>query len=195
MSLRRRIARSRRGGYDLRLPAGERALLAALPGQLEHLLGELGGEGEAPPEALRRLFPVAYTRDELAEATYEAVARGELIEHHREALAVLARTSGADHLDEEQAASWLAALNDLRLVLGTSLGVTEEAVAPDESDPAFSDWVYYGYLSYLQGELVDALEGALPPPVPGADDEVPEDPWGEPPGDLRWDGTQRPAGP
>ncbi len=195
MSPRRRISRSRRGGYDLRLPPGERALLAALPGQLGHLLGEMARDGGAPPEALRRLFPVAYVRDELAEATYEAIMRRELLEHHQEALEVLARTSTAEHLDEDQAASWLAAVNDLRLVLGTSLGVTEEAAPPDESDPAFSDWVYYSYLSYLQGELIDALSEALPPPVPGADDAVPEDPWGEPPGDLRWDGTPRPPGP
>ena len=31
--------------------------------------------------------------------------------------------------------------------------------------------------------------------MPGADDLVPDDHWGEPPGGLRWDGTPQPARP
>ncbi len=195
MSPRRRISRSRRGGFDVRLPPDERALLAALPGQLEGVLDGLGDGSSTPPEALRRLFPVAYARDGEAEAAYSALVRQDLLEHRREALAVLAQTAATSHLDDEEAAAWLGALNDLRLVLGTALEVSEEPpeIAPD--DPRYGDWVCYSYLSFIQGELVDALDGSLPPPTPGADDEVPDDPWGELPGGLRWDGTMRPGQP
>ena len=195
MSPRRRISRARRGGLDVRLPPDERDLLAALPGQLEALLDGLGVDPSTPPQALRRLFPVAYARDEVSEAAYSALVRQELLDHRREALAVLAQTASADHLDDEEAAAWLGALNDLRLVLGTTLEVSEEPLELEQDDPNYGDWVCYGYLSFIQGELVEALEGTLGPPTPGADDDVPDDPWGELPGGLRWDGTVRPEQP
>lgn len=194
MSARRRIVRSRRGGFDLRLPSEERQLLERLPGQLDRLLDAVDDGGERP-EALKRLFPVAYARDPQAEAAYAGIMGSELMEHHRESLAVLAQTAASNHLSDDEADAWLAALNDLRLVVGTSLGVAEEP--PDEiseDDPLYPDWVCYSYLSFLQGELVEVLSGLLPPPLAGADDEVPEDPWGDLPGGLRWDGTERPEG-
>jgi hypothetical protein len=51
------------------------------------------------------------------------------------------------------------------------------------------------YLGGLQSEVIDILELTLPDPVRGADDLVPEDHWGEPPGGLRWDGTPQPRDP
>ena len=56
-----------------------------------------------------------------------------------------------------------------------------------------AEWIAYHYLGGLQSELIDILEGSLPDPVPGADDLVPDDHWGEPPGGLRWDGTPQPG--
>ncbi|MDA8291362.1 MAG: DUF2017 family protein [Actinomycetota bacterium] len=190
---RRRVVRSRRGGVELRIPAEERALLASLLGEIGHLLDGVPEGASAVDPLLARLFPVAYARDADAERSYEEVVRAELAGHHREVLAVLARTSEATHLSDADADAWLGALNDLRLVLGTALEVTEQPrdVAPD--DPELGRWVSYTYLSYLQGELVEAMSGSLPPPAPGADEGVPDDPWGEPPGGLRWDGTDRPG--
>lgn len=192
MIARRRIARSRRGGVDLRLPAGERALLAALPQELERLLEHVPESPGAVEPALRRLFPVAYARDEEAERLYREMVRPELLEHRREGLAVLAQSADATHLSDAEAEAWLGALNDLRLVLGTALEVTEEPPEIADDDPELARWASYTYLSYLQGELVEALEASLPAPVPGAGDDLPDDPWGDPPGGLRWDGTDRP---
>jgi hypothetical protein len=186
------VTRSRRGGLDLRLPPEERELLVSLPRQLEQLLEAAASPAAARPAVLRRLFPVAYARDEEAEATYSAVVASELLEQRRESLAVLAQTAEATHLSVEEAEAWLGALNDLRLFVGTALEVDEEPPEIDERDPRYPEWVWYGYLSFLQGELVDAMSGSLPPPVAGADDAVPDDPWGELPGGLRWDGTERP---
>jgi hypothetical protein len=86
----------------------------------------------------------------------------------------------------------MAALNDLRLFLGSMLGATEEETEPPGAHSRPSEWIAYLYLSGLQSELIDLLEGTLPDPVPGADDLVPEDLWGDPPGGLRWDGTPQP---
>jgi hypothetical protein len=221
---RRRIRPSARGGFEVRLPPEERALLSHLPRQLDELLATAtdpaasgaedaaevarprdrtraasadAGGPEVPgiQDPLRRLFPPAYLRDEAAEAAYVGLVRSELVTHHRESLALLLRTADATRLTSEELEAWLAALNDLRLVIGSSLGVTETMPDLDERDPRYAEWVCYSYLSYLENEVVDALAGVLPPAAPGADDEAPEDPWGEPPGGLRWDGTPLPGEP
>ncbi len=140
--------------------------------------------------SLRRLFPRAYSTDEEAQANYESITRSELSSHHRRALSTLARTARATTIDADELNEWLTAVNDLRLVLGTVLGVTEEE--PPSLTGASSQMVVYAYLSQLEAELVDVLESSLPEPLPGADDQVPEDPWGEPLGGLRWDGTPLP---
>jgi len=179
--------------FDLALSPDERALLATIPTQLAGALGRVGGADEDLPEALRRLFPAAYPTDPAAEASYVSLVRADLVEHHREALEILATTASATHLSDDQLGAWLAALNDLRIVIGASLGVTEEMTEPDEADPRYSDWLCYDYLTYLESLVVDSLAGLLPPTAPTADDATPDDPWGDPPGGLRWDGTpQRP---
>lgn len=193
MSFRRRVRRARSGGYEVRLATEERALLAALPAQLVGLLESVGDEPTAElPEAVRRLLPPAHSADDEAEQAYIALMRADLVEHHKEALDVLAETATATHLDDEQLAAWLGALNDLRLALGSMLGVTEADIGPPASGPHEAEWIAYHYLGSLQSEVIDLLTDALPPPQPGADDLVPEDTWGEPPGGLRWDGTPQP---
>lgn len=167
-------------------------MLRALPGNLGGVLAELGPESAIPDE-LRRLFPPAYLQDDEAETSYRELIRRELLEHHLGALGVLERTADATRLSEEEADAWLAALNDLRLAIGTRLGVTEEQVDVDPGDPSYHDWICYQYLSYLQSETIEALSGALPPPSANDHDLLPEDPWGDPPGGLRWDGTPQPG--
>jgi hypothetical protein len=194
MNFRQRIRPARGGGYDVRLAGEERELLAALPLQLVSLLGDVGDEAPGDlPDALRRLLPPAYTTDPDAERAYVSLTRQDLVEHHRESLETMSATAKATRLDGEQLAAWLAALNDLRLVLGSILGVSEDApeTPPDAEHQA--EWIAYHYLGGLQSELIDLLEKALPDPVPGADDQVPDDHWGEPPGGLRWDGTPQPG--
>lgn len=192
---RRRLRPDGRGGYALRLPGPERALLSSLPGQLDALLAGLGhealGAGQLP-DALARLLPPAYPRDAAAETAYAETIRPDLVAGHREALATLTAVVGRGRASLQELELVCAAVNDLRLVLGTALEVTEDPAPVDESSPSYPQWVCYGYLSALQDELIEALSGHLPAPTPGADDEAPDDPWGEPPGGLRWDGTPRP---
>jgi hypothetical protein len=152
---RRRIERTGRGDIRLRLPRDERALLRSLPGQLRRLLAE------APDDAsLERLFPPAYD-DAESETEYRRLMGDELLEGRRRALRVIEDTLDEDRLTTEQAESWLTGLNDLRLVLGTRLDVTDETllerIRPDDPD-AFEAAVY-AYLSWLQEQLVEALAG------------------------------------
>ena len=191
---RRRIrpARSRQG-CELHLPPEERRLLASLPSQLQAVLDATESSREVP-DSLKRLFPPAYVRDDEAQASFREATHSELTASHQAALAVLADSADAARRDEEQMAAWRTALDDLRLVLGTVLQVTDDGVAGDQ-DPQSSELVIYHYLTMLQSELIDVMERWLPEPVPGADDLVPDDPWGEPLGGLRWDGTPQPTWP
>ena len=56
------IKRSRRGGFDLRIPARESDVLATLPDMLRALLVD----GDAADPVLQRLYPNAFTDDEEA---------------------------------------------------------------------------------------------------------------------------------
>src|SRR5215218_10120550 len=153
----RRIERAADGTYVLRLPEEERALLRFLPGDLRALL-------DAAPDdpGLRRLFPRAY-EDEQDEAAYRELMGNELLDERRRALEVLAETATAERLTDGQAHAWLTALNDLRLVLGTRLEVSDESLLEDlvESHPRAPELALYAYLSWLQEQLVAALSSDL----------------------------------
>jgi hypothetical protein len=151
------IERERDGTYRLRLPAEERDVLRALPGQLRELLG-------TDDPSLARLFPPAYSDDPEADDEYGALVRGELLEGRLDALLVVEATVDAERLDESQMAAWLDALESLRLVLGTQLDVSEATYAHDldPSDPLAPALALYGYLSWLQEQAVDALSAGLP---------------------------------
>lgn len=148
---RRPVKRTRAGRYQLRLSPDERDLLKALPGQLKALL-----ENEDEP-SLRRLFPPAYADDPERDQEYQRLMKEDLLERHRAALDTLAQTVDADELTDEEINLWLAALNSLRLVLGTQLDVKEDEVRDDS--PGF---LLYNYLTMLEGDIIEALADALP---------------------------------
>ena len=149
--MRPRIERTRKGEVVVRLPEEERELLRTLPEQLRQLL-------RSDDPSLFRLFPPAYGEDEEANAAYDELVRGDLLEGRLEALRVLEETAGAKRLDEEQLAAWIGALNDFRLVLGTRLDVTEEVYSTSVSprDPRAPELALYGYLTWLQEQAVRA---------------------------------------
>jgi hypothetical protein len=153
----RRIQRTRDGDYALRLSAEERELLRQLPDELQTML-----EIEPEDPGLRRLFPHTY-EDEQDEEAYQEVVGNELLDGRRRALRVVAETAEAERLTPEQAQSWLTALNDLRLVLGTRLDVKEEELMTDlrPDDPRAPDLALYAYLSWLQEQLVEAMSSEL----------------------------------
>jgi hypothetical protein len=152
MSLPRKIERDPSGRVRLNFDEEELLLLRELLGELEGLLDE------PDDPALRRLFPPAH--DDLeSEKQYRSLVRGQLLGGRAEALAAVRDTLGRKTLSLEEADAWLRALNDLRLVLGTRLDVTEDIDFEDldPREPRGRDLAVYAYLSWLQEELVEAL--------------------------------------
>jgi Domain of unknown function (DUF2017) len=156
--LRAPIERTRDDDFRLHLSGDERELLRRLPAELRALL-----DGEPGDPALRRLFPPAYEDDAEGETEYRRLVHDELLAGRREALRVLEATSGNDRLRNEELHAWLAALNDLRLVLGERLGVSEEVYERrfDPRDPQAYELAVYGYLSWLQEQVVEAAATTL----------------------------------
>jgi hypothetical protein len=157
---RARIQRSTTGRYTLRLPDVERELLADLAEQLREVL-----VSSTDDPNVRRLFPTAYHDDPDKDQEYQQLVRDELLERRLAALTVVEETAQARELDEAELTGWLTALNDLRLVLGTRLDVSEDDHAVDPDDPDAPAHAVYHYLSMLLSEAVDALEADLPPPT------------------------------
>jgi hypothetical protein len=148
------IGRNKDGTFKLRLRPEERELLRSLPEQLLALIG-------SDDPSLRRLFPPAYTDDVEREAEYQRFMADDLEARHRASLEILASTAENPKLSEEELTAWMGALNDLRLVLGTRLDVQEDMVEIDETDPNAPAFHLYGYLTYLQSEVIDALAAGL----------------------------------
>ncbi len=160
--LRRRVKRARNGGFDLRIPAEERDMLRSVGPSLREVLVDRATAIEpGEDEAVDRLFPAAYPDDEERQAEFRLLAHDQLLESHLGALAVLEETADADHLEEDQLLAWMRALNNIRLVLGVRLGVTEERDEWPRSfdDPRAPAFAMYQYLTYLQGEIIEALSG------------------------------------
>jgi hypothetical protein len=138
------------------LPEEERDLLRRLLPQLRLLLTEEDpGDGRT-----RRLHPPAYTDDDEADADYQRLMREDLVASRLAAVDAVEASVDASELDEQQLMSWLGAVNNLRLVLGTVLDVSDDieiGEVPDET-PDLETYALYAYLSSLLGEMVDALD-------------------------------------
>ncbi|MEX2291845.1 MAG: DUF2017 domain-containing protein [Mycobacteriales bacterium] len=172
----------RHGTVTARLDRVEADVLSAVAGDLLVLLGEQdeqgsdplaalvglsGGPAEPPADpALARLLPDAYGDDEAAAGDFRRYTEGDLRAGKRanatvllSTLAPLAGRGGRLVLDRDQAAAWLGCLNDLRLVLGTRLGVTEETeLDPRDEDPRAQALQVYGWLGWLQESLLGCLD-------------------------------------
>lgn len=164
---------SRRGDVvRVTLTEAERDLLRQLPDELRARYG--ADTADDPVSA--RLFPRAYLdpTEEAAEREWEALTRPELLRQRLAALElVTASLEGAAparrgrlvvDLGEDDVAALMGVLNDARLALGTILGVTDDLdlSSIDPADPAGPAYAAYGWLTYLQGELVETLLGDLP---------------------------------
>jgi len=152
------VRRTRRGDFELRLDAKERDVLRALPGQLRQLLED---EDPSSDPAMARLYPPAYLDDPIRNLEFERLAGDDLTSQRLQAIERVEATADAERLSEDDVLAWLGVLNDLRLVLGTRLEITEETTESDfpPGDPRASAFALYAYLTWL----VDAIVGALVP--------------------------------
>jgi hypothetical protein len=135
------------------LEVHERLLLGELVDELEGLLDD-----PDDPE-LRRLFPPAYS-DGADDEQFRSLVHDQLVSGRSKALATVRGTLAGETLDLQQADQWLRALNDMRLVLGTRWDVTEQLDYGklDLNEPRGRELAVYGYLSWLQEQLVEALQ-------------------------------------
>jgi hypothetical protein len=122
--------------------------------------------------AVERLFPDVYPEDPAAAAEFrrftEADLKADKLEQAKTVLSDLLETGGEIRLADEKADLWLRALTDVRLALGTRLGVQDEtdietelddAVGRNPTSPRVGQLSVYAYLTYLQESLVGALMG------------------------------------
>jgi len=156
LTLARGLQALRDGGYRLRLERHERGLLDVLAAHLEVLVRD-------DDPGVARLFPSAYKDDPEANEEFRRLTRGSLAEGRLRALRTVRETHTAERLDEQQADAWLTALNDLRLVLGERIGVTEDLYEQeiDDRDPRAPELEIYAWLTWLQSSVVDALASRL----------------------------------
>jgi hypothetical protein len=152
--LRRIVKRTRSGEFDVRLSDDERGVLRSVAPQLRQLL-----DGDLADPSLRRLFPPAYGEDPERDREYHALVRDELADRRRAAVDTFVATIDRQRLTEEELLAWMGSINDLRLVLGTRLDVTEELEEIDPEDPDAGLFALYGYLGWLLEHVVDALSG------------------------------------
>lgn len=164
--------RTRDGAVRVTLSQPERDLLRSLPDELRTLYTV-----EAADDPVRsRLFPRAYLDPtaEDAEREWRELVQPQLVNERLAALdRLVASLEHADAprggtivavLDDDEAAAWLGVLNDARLALGTRLEVTEalDYEELDPRDPNAPAFAAYGWLTYLQGELVETLLAEMP---------------------------------
>jgi hypothetical protein len=163
------------GKLTLKLDDAELGVLSQLFEQMAELLEHPESEAGADPlakmlnmsgstqisedPALARLFPDGYSDDEHASADFRRFTEQDLRAQKLAALTTvrdsLSDWTGKSSITAQQAQDWLKAINDLRLVLGTRLEITDEVEMDFEADePGIH---LYNYLTYLQGTLIDAL--------------------------------------
>jgi hypothetical protein len=130
--------------------------------ELEELTGLQTGPSTKPDDpVLARLLPDFATDDAQLSGALRSLHEPELIEAKDGAasavLDTLPPSGGRVELTPEQADAWLAALNDVRLALGTALDVSEDM--PDElpvDDPRAGHLSVYHWLTYVQDGLVQS---------------------------------------
>jgi len=129
-----------------------------------------GAGGSAVPpedEVLQRLFPNAYGEDDPdASSDFRRFTERGLRDRKADAaramlvsLAPVEGQGGRVQLDADGARTWLLALNDIRLALGTRLGVSDDRDDAElsDDDPTRYAWAVYDFATHLQETLVRSL--------------------------------------
>jgi len=149
-----------REGLRIHLDLDEARLLRELLSEMKMLL-----EADLPQEDVtKRLFPDAY-EDEAESRAYKDLVGDELRAAKLAALRTVSERLGRRgplnaSLPHEEVDAWLTLLTDLRLAIGTRLGVTEEKmdaeVDPDDPDARALSVLHW--LGWVQGSMLEALE-------------------------------------
>jgi hypothetical protein len=146
---------------------------------LEKMFNETAAETPEMPDdpVLARLLPDAYQDDPEAAGEFRKYTESSLREAKKYFAQTLLETlpakGGRVKLSAEQARDWLRALNDIRLMFGVRLEVTEDfedqLSGLDPKDPRVAAFEVYGWLGAVQESLVRAISRLSPggrPPYP-----------------------------
>lgn len=154
------VRRLNDGHFEVVLDPEVRMAIDGLLDQVDSLL-------DTPDSPLMsRLQPPAYNEDPERDLAYQLLAGEELRTARREAFATVKRIHAQDRATEDDLWVWVRALNALRLVLGTALGIQDDddeapdLDALDDDDPALGMWQIYGIAGLVQYEIIEALGGA-----------------------------------
>jgi Domain of unknown function (DUF2017) len=147
--------------------ASDSAESADLFEDLEKMFNETAAE---PPETpvdpvLARLLPDAYIDDPDSAGEFRKYTESSLREAKKYFAQTLLETlpakGGRVKLNADQARDWLRALNDVRLMFGVRLEVTEDfedqLVTLDPQDPRVAAFEVYAWLGAVQESLVRAI--------------------------------------
>jgi Domain of unknown function (DUF2017) len=156
---------------DAQEPAADDDPMAALAAEVEEATGGLDTDPQRPEDpVLARLLPDGYRDDpdaagELRRLTETSLRAGK-VAHARAVLDLLPTDGGRVRLSGDAAESWLGALNDARLALGTRLEVADDtdyeaeidrAVATDPNSSRAAALIVFHFLGVLQESLLGAL--------------------------------------
>ena len=156
MFFKHRFRSKRNGVIEIDISGEERELLKNLIAQLRELVLSTSSEGPLDP-SIRRLFPAAHAENQELEREYQKTMRDQLLEKRLSNLDRVEQSLFDKELEPEALSAWITIINDLRLVLGTHLDVSEEEELSlaDQNSPDHHQRAIYHYLSHLLGELVD----------------------------------------
>jgi hypothetical protein len=146
----------------------------AAPDESADILADLEKQFSSPDEpdpelpadpVVARLLPDAYQDDPEKAGEFRKYTESSLREAKKyfgqTLLETLPPEGGKVRLTGDQARDWLRALNDIRLMFGVRLEVTEEfeeqLAALDPKDPRLAAFEVYGWLGMVQESLVHAL--------------------------------------
>jgi uncharacterized protein DUF2017 len=143
--------------------------------ELEEITGIRAGNPQRPQDAtMRRLLPDFFRSErshpagsaaaESLNAALRSLHEPEIIEAKREACERMLRTmpagGGRFELTGDDANAWISAVNDMRLALGTMLGIGPGGPEPVPDDhPMAGHHDVYQWLTVMQEYLVLALMG------------------------------------
>ena len=149
----------RHGRLRLRLETSEVELLRVLLAELDTML-----ENPVDPDdaVLARLYPSAYTDDDEADVEYRSLTESSLRTERSERIAACASDLDTGEIDlnpPDVARRWIQVLNDLRLALGTRIGITQDDDPGLERGTAEPSRVVYYWLTAVQDSVVQALMG------------------------------------
>jgi hypothetical protein len=146
----------------------------ASPESVDDVFAELEKQFSQPDEpdpelpvdpVVARLLPDAYRDDPEKAGEFRKYTESSLREAKKYFAQTLLETlppqGGKVRLNGDQARDWLRALNDIRLMFGVRLEVTEDfedqLAALDPKDPRAAAFEVYGWLGAIQESLVRAL--------------------------------------